>query len=75
METIFKPNFEKKQFSIVIDVYENGLSFGVIPKEKSPMYYEVLGAIHQMLYSVMETQRQESKKEIKKHQKKNCITN
>lgn len=71
MNENFKPNFEKKQFSIVIDVYENGLSFNVVPEAKSPMYYETLGAIHQMLYSVMENQRQESKKEFAKSKKQN----
>lgn len=69
METPFKPNFEKKQFSIVIDVYENGLTFNVIPEAKSPMYYETLGAIHQMLYSVMENQRQAAKSEFAKQKK------
>jgi len=69
MEAPFKPNFEKKQFSIVVDVYDNGISFNVTPHEKSPMYYEVLGAIHQMLYSVMENQRQESRKEFVKSKK------
>ena len=69
MNTPFKPNYEKKQFSIVIDVFENGLSFGVTPAEKSPMYYEVLGALHQATYSVMENQRDEARNEFVKHNK------
>ena len=66
MNKLFKPNFDKKQFTISIDVFENGLSFTITPAEKTPMYYEVLGVIHQMLYSVMEDQRKESKNEFAK---------
>jgi len=69
MNDIFKPNYEKKQFSIVIDVYDNGLEFSVKKEEIQPKYYEVMGAIHQTLHSIMESQRRESKKEYAKHLK------
>ena len=69
MNTPFKPNYEKKQFSIVIDVYENGLAFIVNPAEKSPMYYETLGALHQTVFSIMENQREEARNEFVKHNK------
>jgi hypothetical protein len=70
MSETFKPSYEKKQFSIVIDVYENGLAFIVTPAEKSPMYYETLGALHQTVFSIMENQREEARKEFAKHKKK-----
>lgn len=70
MNTPFKPNYENKHFSIVIDVYENGLTFIVNPASKHPMYYEMIGALHQATFSVMESQREAAKKEFVKHNKK-----
>lgn len=65
----FKPNYEKKQFTITIDVYDNGLTFNVEKGEAMPKYYEVLGALHQTVHSIMENQRAEAKKEFIKHSK------
>ena len=71
MSESFKPDYSEKQFSIVIDAYDNGLTFTVKGVKQEPKYYEVIGAIHQMLYSVMEKQRQESVNEFEKQSNAN----
>lgn len=66
MNKPFKVDYTTKNFSIVIDVYENGLTFQVNEGYTMPNYHEMLGALHHALYGVMENQRKEARKAFAK---------
>ena len=47
MESAFKPEFTKKKFQIVIDVYENcqTLTINRLPEERDVTYHEIIGSL------------------------------
>lgn len=71
-EKNFKPNYEKKLYTLKIDVYENSQTSEVQAHDDYPVkYHEVIGVCETTKHSLMETQREHNRKAYKEYLKKN----
>ncbi len=68
----FKPDYSKPRYKVIIEVFENCISFG-FSKEKDAKisYHELISVMMESVRrSMMEQKRIQNKKEFKKHLKK-----
>jgi len=64
---MFKPNFNKHKFTIIIDVYENATIANFKSSEGHvPGYQETIGALNCIQFGIMKKQGEQNKKAFDK---------
>lgn len=72
-DRLFEPDYTKKKYSIVVDVYENAFGFKIElpnPSDTPPTYESAMGALEITKFNLINAQREKNIKAAKKQLKK-----